>query len=946
MNNCKTKLSTVAALVMAAITQPIMANESQQDTEKDVEVITVTGSHLKGVDLEGAQPLISISSEDIRDSGASTISELMKNIGATRGGTGSFNTSTSGTTSNSSPAGMAAASLRGLGASSTLTLVNGRRIAASSFASGNANFVDVNSIPLAAVERIDVLATGASATYGADAVAGVINYVLKDDYEGLAIDLSYGDSAADSNDSKVSANFVFGSEIGDGGNLTAFIDYYKRDDFSYADRDITATTFSPTTSSPYATLNYRDSYSGYNEVDPACPSDLKDFDDKYGGFGDAFCAYDPNPFIQVNPDFESFSGGFVLNIPMSSEHTMFSELLFSSTESNATSSSARFRNLDDSSRLWVPTSHPDFPAEWAAAYGDDLPSEVRIAGRFLDQRKIDVKTDSIRFIAGLEGELGEWDYETAVNYSLSESEQVAVAGIYNRAKFNAAVQGNLCSDGSINCSPENGGIWYNPFGVQSGNEQALSLIQERPDRKGKSEVFGWDLKLNGEVFEVPVAFGLEARREEISDNPSDLAVANLENDYIVDVIDFGSSRVSASRNQWAAFAEASFDVTDDLDVIAALRYDHYSDFGGDVNPKLGIRWEANEDLVVRASWATSFRAPSLSQSGAELRTTSFEARCLAPYAGAFCGDAAEITPNSLELGNPNLQAEEAESANIGFVYSPNKDVTLTVDYWQYEHESVVDVDGEGFLTQAYNNPEQYLYCGLVPEGQLGVSIDPYYCTYDVDGVEGQTLTAAQLSTLEGLGVDDLLYRDHVLRLENIGEQTTRGLDLTYTQYFSLGDDSELRLTSDITHIMEFTRNRTALAKEEKLEGSFRYPETIASLGLRWSMQDLTMGATAYYTSGYEDEMFTLSEFDLLYVEQNAGVTLYDENGALPRDVESWVTVDAYISYQFSDNIRASLSVNNVTDKEPPFVYGGYRNVDFINHDSMGRYYNLGIEMDF
>ena len=946
MNKLPTKLTAISYIILATSSQFTFANEPAETEEKDIERITITGSHLKGVDLEGAQPLISLSEQDIKDSGASTISELMKNIGATRGGTGSFNTSTSGTSSNSSPAGMAAASLRGLGASSTLTLVNGRRIAASSFALGNANFVDVNSIPLAAIKRVDVLATGASATYGADAIAGAINYVLKDDYDGVALDINYGNSTADTDDSKLSVNFVLGAEVGDGGNITAFADFYQKEAFSYADRDITATTFSPTTASPYATLNYRDSFSGYNEVDPSCPSELLDFDDNYGGFGDAFCTYDPNPQTQVNPDFRSISGGFVLNMPLSDETTVFSELLFSSTESNATSSSARFRNADDSSRVAVPTDHPNFPEQWISGYGDSIPDSVMISGRFIEQRKIDVKTDSLRFIFGLEGELGDWQYDTAINYSLSESEQVAVSGIVNRAKFNAALMGELCQDGATDCGPEDGGIWYNPFGTQSGNSQVLSLIEEQPDRDGTSEVLGWDLKFNGEINEIPVAFGLEARTEKIDDEPSDLAVAQLENDYIVDVIDFGSSRVSADRSQWAAFVEANFNLAEGIDLNTALRYDHYSDFGGDVNPKLGLRWEVNEDLLVRASWATSFRAPSLSQSGAKLRTTSFEARCLPHYQGAFCGDAVEITPNSLEVGNPNLQAEEAQSTNIGLVYSPNKDITLTADYWQYQHEKVVDVDGEGFLAQAYLNPQEYLFCGLVPEGQLGVSIDPYYCTYDVNGVEGETLTLEQLSVLEGLGVNDLLYRDHVLQLENIGEQTTKGLDFTYTQYIDFNDDSELKLSVDVTHIMEFERNRTALAEKEQLAGSFRYPETIANFSLRWSYNDLSLGMSAYYTGSYEDEMFTLSEFDLLYIEQNSGVTLYDDNGTLAREVESWLTIDTFVSYRFSDNIRASISINNATDKEPPFVYGGYRNVDFINHDSMGRYYNLGVEIDF
>lgn len=942
----------VMAMGMASFTS--LAQDDPTADDQVVEVIKVTGTNLKGVNMEDAQPLISLDQEQIKNSGAATISELLKNIGVTRGGEGSFNTSTSGATSNSTPAGMASASLRGLGASSTLTLVNGRRVAASSFAAGNTNFVDVNSIPLSAIKRVDILATGASAVYGADAVAGVINYILKEDYDGFEIDLSYGDSDASSNDSKTQISLLYGNDFSNG-NITVFADYYKRDAFSYDDRDITRETFSPATTSTFPKIYWRDTQGELSVVDPACPSDLVTDDFDYGGFGDEFCAFDPNPLTQVYPEYESVSGGATFNYEFNGGTVAFAELLYSSTESNATSNSARFRTNDDSSRVFVPTDHPNFPAAWLDEIFPSDARDIRIQGRFNAPREITVESESFRLLGGLRGTVGGWDWESAVNYSRSESEQLAVAGIYNRYKFNAALFGELCSDGSTNCAPDDGGLYFNPFGGQTGNEQVLSVIEEHPTRDGKSEVLAWDIKFNGNIGtfrgnDIAAALGAEVRREEISDDPSELAVAQIENDYIVDVIDFGSSRVEADRTQWAMFAEFNVPVTEDLDLQAALRYDHYSDFGGDFNPKLSARYQVAENFVFRASWATSFRAPSLSQAGADIRTTSFTARCLDPYADAFCGDSAEISANSLEVGNPDLQAEEAESIGIGFAWDITRNISITTDFWHYKHDNVVDVDAESFLTQAYNNPEQYMYCGLVPEGSLGISIDPFYCTFDVDGVEGETLTADQFAVLEGLGVDDLLYRDHVLQLENVGEQETSGIDFTYTQYIDDTAWGDFRITGDLTKLFSYKRDRNRLAEQEQLAGSFRYPKMVGSLSFRWFKEDWSAGITALYTDGYADETFTLSEFDLLYIEQNQGVTLYDEvDGELvarDREVDSWLTFDGYVGYDVSDNLYLRLSVNNLTDKEPPFVYGGYRNVDFINHDSMGRYYRLSATLTF
>ena len=638
--------------VLVAQQENLEAVSEAQNNDDSFEKISITGTHLKGVNLENAQPLISLDEEAIKRSGAATISELLKNVGVTRGGSGSFNTSTSGATSNSTPAGQAAASLRGLGASSTLTLVNGRRIAASSFAAGNTNFVDVNSIPLSAIKRVEILATGASAVYGADAVAGVINYILKDDFDGVEIDVSYGDSDASSNDSKLQLNLVYGHNF-DNGNVTLFADYYKRDAFSYNDRDITRTTFSPATNSIYPRIFWRDTQAELSVVDPSCPANLQTNDADYRGFGDGFCAFDPNPLTQVYPELESVSGGMTMQLDLSDNLEMFGEVLYSHTSSDATSNSARFATNSDSSRVSVPTSHPQFPAAWLDEIFPSDASDIRIQGRFAAPRQISVDTDAFRVLLGFRGTLdswgdGDWEWESALNYSRSESSQEAVAGIYNRFKFNAALYGELCADGSTNCTPDNGGLFFNPFGGQTGNEQVLDIISENPTRDGESEVLAWDFKLNGVIGqfrgnEIASVFGVEVRHEEIADIPSELAVAQLENDYIVDVMGFGSSRVNADRDQWAVFAELNIPVSDKLDVQTALRYDRYDDFGGDFNPKISARYAATEDLIFRASWATSFRAPSLSQAGAELRTTSFTARCLEPYKDAFTAPTSKST---------------------------------------------------------------------------------------------------------------------------------------------------------------------------------------------------------------------------------------------------------------------------------------------------------------
>lgn len=281
-------LGVAAALLSSGYTH---AQQSEQASLEKVERIEVTGSRIKGVDLEGTQPVTIISSEDISRSGATSVIELLQDLPQLKGGAGTFTTSESGSTSTSTPAGQAAASLRGMGPSATLTLINGRRIAPSSFAAGTQNFVDVNAIPLAAIERVEILATGASAIYGADAVAGVINYILKKDFTGAELDVSFSDSFEDNDESKKQLNLIWGSAI-EGGNVTVFADYFDKNQFNASDRNYTA---KPSLVNSYSYLPklentpniyYYSSQDGNEIGAPGCKTELVTTE-----YGEEICAY-------------------------------------------------------------------------------------------------------------------------------------------------------------------------------------------------------------------------------------------------------------------------------------------------------------------------------------------------------------------------------------------------------------------------------------------------------------------------------------------------------------------------------------------------------------------------------------------------------------------------------------------------------------------------------
>ncbi|NVK89598.1 MAG: TonB-dependent receptor [Gammaproteobacteria bacterium] len=954
------KLSLIAVSIGFSLSANLMA--ADEEASKTENKVTVTGTQIKGVDLADAQPLITITADDIKNTNATSIADLLKDLGVFRGGEGSFNTSTSGALSTSTPAGMAAATLRGLGASSTLTLINGRRIAASSFAAGNVNFVDVNAIPISAIDRIEVLSTGASAIYGADAVAGVVNYILKKDYSGAELALNYGNSTASSDESKSSVSFTYGDTTRDS-NILITLDYFDRDGFSYADREQTASTFYPIFSGGlYPNAYWRDTTSGFGEVDPACPDEQVFFDPVYG---DASCAFDPNPYLLVSAPVETLSASIAYRIDISDDVTFFSHLLVSQKESEAQSSPNRFRGLNDSANsAFVSTINPGFLATEQSFQDliNQSNGDFRIQGRFLAPRRIGISTDTLHWVAGFEGFYNEWDWEAAISYSKNESTQQALEGIYNRFTFNAALMGELCADGSTSCTAGVDGLWFNPFGGQSGNEQTLALIEEAVARTGESNVLGIDVKFSGSLgtfngLPVAMASGVEFRQEEISDRPSELAVANESNDYIPAVLGFGSSRVDAKRDQYALFSEVLLPLSERVQLQVAGRYDHYDNFGGDFNPKVGFKWQPSDQLVIRGSWASSFRAPSLSQSGVELRTTSFSADCIAEIS-EFCAGQASVGGFSLEYGNPELKPETSKSISYGFFWSLSDDITLTADAWQFQHENIIDVDFEGAIVRALNDPQNHAFCGRVPAGEIGIVIDSEWCGF-YGVAEGENLSQQVLNDsiadAQIFGNGDALGTNSTFQLSNVGEQTVSGFDLTYTQVIRSESAGRFTLLFDSTYLSEFDRNRSSLATTENLAGSFRYPRIIAALKLKWSYDNYYAAMAANYTHHYYDEVSLLGKrnaagqsydsgdaysdpFDALdYIAETAG------EGAVPnrnRLVPSWTVINTKFGVDISDDITLSIGIDNLFDRAAPFVYGRYLNADMLNHDVMGRYYRL------
>ena len=637
-----------------------------EDKTVDLEKIEVTGSHIKRVDSEGPSPVIVINREEIEKSGASTMSDLLRKLTLTNGV--SFNENNF----NSEAPGSSGINLRGLGQNATLVLINGRRMANYGFAQGvTETFVDLNSIPLGAIERIEIQKDGASATYGSDAIAGVVNVILRKNYTGTEATAGYGVSS-EGDAEETTVNAVTGANIGDG-NLTFVFDYYNRDGFKLGDREFSASNdYSARTSEGGQDFGSIANPST-NVLDPATGAPLK-----------PFAPYNFNPDITAVPDVERISALLSFNHSLGSNLGFFSELQIGRMTTDNQLPGTPFGEFIPAGQAFN-TFTQDVIAIWRL---DDI-----------GKRKFNVETDVQRLVAGIEGSFGEWEWEAAVNLARTETVEDGQNFVLTQALVDAL-----------------GNDTYNPFDITANGTAVLDPIRASIKRTGISEIAGIDAQATTEIAQlengpVALALGIDRRYESMSDKPDSLTEQGL-------IAARGATSSEGDRISTSLFAEVNIPLAEDLEMQLAARYEDYSDFGNTTNPKVALRYQPTSNFLLRTSIGTGFRAPSL----VELNigpTLDFPflidtTRCNAT--GTLgCGD--EQYAVNLE-GNPDLDAEESQSFYLGGVYEPVTNFVIGLDYWRYEHTNKINDNAQLILDN------EALFPGQVTRGPSTGGSDP------------------------------------------------------------------------------------------------------------------------------------------------------------------------------------------------------------------------------
>ena len=704
--------------VAALLTVYGLVGTAEAQTAQRVEI---TGSSIKRIDTETALPVTVITRDQIEKSGAVSVEDLLRRVSANGAGVSDSVQGAGFATSN--------ANLRGLGVSSTLVLLNGRRLANHPFGSvGSTVGVDLNSIPFAALDRIEVLRDGASAVYGSDAVGGVINFITRRDYAGGELTLRAGVPQKRIGGDETGASIAFGKgDINrDNYNLlvTANIQDNKRlkavDQKLYMRGEQEVPDFFPPTSGRAFPGRLVD----YGLTPGAYVSDGSFSDPNLSGCDPTFTATQIRSTMTPSGSpikrCRFIYAAAVDNLPEQTKADIFARFSYNlgaETQVYAEASYARNHSIGrvapvpiDSSaghvdqatgeypHFAMPVSSKYFPTALLSKLGytapfDTIPSmpgmtEIAMRAVPVGNRIDDNTNEQKRAVVGLKGLLSHWEYETGLTYSRAGGD-LGYRGYIVEPKFIAAL-----ATGKIN-----------PFGPmdQTGTDLLNSTLLEGQMRKSSSTIVAADGKASRDLMKLgggtmAVAVGFDLRRESATDTP-------VNSDYALGLPIGGGGTVPAtvaSRNVAAAFAELNLPFAKGWEASLAGRYDHYSDFGSTFNPRGSLRWQPDRSILLRSSIGTGFRAPTLWDVHAPPSITNTANSLVDPDCPKTVdpGDARCNTQfNVRNSSSASLKPEKSRQFSLGAVWEPVKSLSATVDFWSItKTDQIGQVGGDAIFT--------------------------------------------------------------------------------------------------------------------------------------------------------------------------------------------------------------------------------------------------------
>ena len=710
--------------------------------EEDMLRVNVTGSNIRVSEKEGASAVQVITAKELKASGKTSVSDVLRAISANSGNsyneqyTGSFSAGTSGL------------SLRGIGQQNTLILVNGRRVASYATAQDlQQTFVDLNSLPMAAVQRIEVLKDGASSVYGSDAVAGVVNIILYKEFTGTDITAQWGGSTQGTGQHEKSAALQtgFGKLEEDGYSVVFSVDAQQRDKLQQS--DVAWLRDADFRKQQRGSLGWN--VTNYAGADPTQtlggvrgPLQLVPYSAINPDGAGQVLAYNPSPYETLIPGIQRIHSSLRGTVKLNADTEAYVDLLHSYSRADQTFSAPL--TVSSSLRAWnngtkrldtipvvLPVGHPNNPG------ATPLPFTATLFD--LGPRLKQDKVTFYRALAGVKGTLAGWDWDAAVGHSSSKLEET-VQNFVNRYEFQ-----KVLADGS-----------YNFFDPSQNSEAVRNRLRLSTLRPAESTLDTLDFSAAKDIWNLPAgplgfAAGAQWRREKMDSQTSTAVLSGTELRPALNIIE-------GSRSVSALFAEFNVPVVKNLSVNVAGRADHYSDFGNAFSPKASARYQAAPWLLLRGTVSRAFRAPSLPEitdSTAVSYTGVIDPRD--PLTPTLSRGVTVIT-----IANPALRPERSKNLNLGVVISPTSSSSIGLDYYRIRQEGVIGTESATTtLDNELTSPEKV-----------------------ARGADGRITT---------------LYR----QFRNQGQRDVSGIDLDLRQRFVDPDWGKLTLAGQLSRVLRF-----------------------------------------------------------------------------------------------------------------------------------------------
>ena len=853
--------------------------------------ILVTGSNIPSLEDQPVAPVLQLDKEYIDRSGARTVAEVLQRIPQNNGNQ-SF--SEKGSSSSFTP-GTASVALRGFGPQETLVLVNGRRVSSSPFGDNfggvQASFVDLNTIPVSAVERVEVLKSGGSAIYGSDAIAGVVNIILRSDYNGMEISSQYG-QAARSDIGQQSHSLVAGLTSGKA-QLMVFLDYYQQNSSFLRDRPI---------SKKFAFNSSNGGQATFVDPRPGSPTEGERLYVPPGGAPGGAGDLTTDPTAGTGPDVNVFNTNIrLVDSPETQRYGGYTTFTYDITDNLQFFVEAAYRNVQTTFQV-NPTPIVGDQDGWAIGpnnpYNPFPGFSTTVKWRLFQAgpRINKINTDMAHVLPGLRLKIGEsWNIETAYNY-------YTVTSTDNGENFLSTT----ALTAALNDT--NPATALNPLSGPNGQNQAtIDSLKVRTTRQGVYDYWEYDIRASGNTIDLPagpvaIAIGGSTRWESLSDTPDSLS------DQGLIVSQGGNPKSSGSRDSDAIYWESFLPLVSpqrnlpgvySLQLQGAGRFEYYSDFGTTVKPAAGIKWQPVKELAIRFNYSQGFRAPSLSelfigQSAGFEQGIADTARCQPAAANGFPDTDDVCTGRNIQYkvvtgGNPELDAENSDSYYVEAAYQPPfvKGLTVTVGGGYIKIKDVISAPSAAFVVQ---NP------GLFPAGSVIRDVNNPAFVGDPGAI-------IQINSQN----------------VNINEQETYFVDLDVTYVYDT--ESIGSFTSELmaTYVPTFTQTSPE-AGSVQLAGNGSFPKVRGNQSVYWRgpkdtwAEKFGFGPTFNYWSSYNEVLYP------------------------PRRVKEWWTVDLQASYEAPWQTTITLGCQNVADRNAPRSLGqngeGY---DAAVADNTGRF---------